>query len=103
MSTENAEKITEAQVEDLAGLARMEVSEGELEKLASDMDEILAYVGEVSGVAGEVGAAASGGEEALRNVFRADEFSHKPGEYTADILANAPETEGKYIKVKKIL
>lgn len=101
--------ITTDDIKRLAHLARIDVPEGEMPKLAKDMDEILAYVGEVS-------AAVKGGESDgtsseelgvqvghLKNVFREDVPDHEQGEYKEAILANAPAREGNYVKVKKIL
>jgi len=100
--------ITADDVGRLAHLARIEVPEGEIAKLAKDMDEILAYVGEVSKAAREDGLPSLGGGIGvqvghLKNVFREDVPTCEPGQYTEDILANAPAREGNYIKVKKIL
>ncbi|MCI0542504.1 Asp-tRNA(Asn)/Glu-tRNA(Gln) amidotransferase subunit GatC [bacterium] len=96
--------ITTDDIKNLAHLARIEVAESEGEKLAKDMDEILAYVGEISAVVEEnksaEGAVSMG---SLKNVFRDDAPSHEKGEYTESILANAPAREGNYVKVKKIL
>ena len=39
----------------------------------------------------------------LRNVMRPDVVEHLPGEYTESLLSNAPDREGDYLKVKKIL
>ena len=39
----------------------------------------------------------------LCNITREDEKPHKSGVYTKKILSEAPEREGDYIKVKKIL
>jgi Asp-tRNA(Asn)/Glu-tRNA(Gln) amidotransferase C subunit len=35
--------------------------------------------------------------------MRDDSVTHTPGEFTEDILNNAPDREGNYLKVKKIL
>ncbi len=106
--------ITTDDIKNLAHLARIEVAESEGEKLAKDMDEILAYVGEISAVVGD-GERKGDGEVGLpagrhgvqvgflKNVFRDDVLSHKKGEFTESLLANAPAREGNYVKVKKIL
>jgi Asp-tRNA(Asn)/Glu-tRNA(Gln) amidotransferase C subunit len=38
-----------------------------------------------------------------RNAFREDENPHETGKYTESIIKNAPEKEGNYVKVRKIL
>lgn len=99
--------ITIDDIKNLAHLARIEVAESEGEKLAKDMDKILAYVGEISAVVGEGGG--KGSEEIgvqvgfLKNVFRDDLPAHEKSEFTESLLANAKAREGNYVKVKKIL
>ena len=95
--------ITKDDIKNLAHLARIDVPEAEMEKLASDMDGILAYVGEVSAAVGKGSAAEGVLVGFLKNVFRDDILAHEKGEYTKKILANAPAREGNYVKVKKIL
>jgi Asp-tRNA(Asn)/Glu-tRNA(Gln) amidotransferase C subunit len=37
------------------------------------------------------------------NVFRADEVTNQPDQYTEALLAEMPQTSGRLMKVKKIL
>ena len=39
----------------------------------------------------------------VRNVFREDKDPHLPGEFTEDLLAEAPRRQDNFVKVKKIL
>lgn len=87
-------------VEHLAGLARIAVSEEEKKILQHDLEEILAYVSQVTKVTAELGAPTAG---ELRNVMREDSEPHESGKFTEDILAQAPAREGNRISVKKIL
>lgn len=87
-------------VEHLAGLARIAVSEEEKKILQHDLEEILAYVSQVKEVGFDVGAPEAG---ELRNVMREDSEPHESGKFTEDILAQAPAREGNRISVKKIL
>lgn len=87
-------------VEHLAGLARIEVSDSEKEVLRHDLEEILAYVSQVTKVTAELGAPTAG---ELRNVMREDGEPHEPGMFTEDILKQAPSREGNRVLVKKIL
>lgn len=87
-------------IEHLAELARIEVSEKEAEALAKNIEAILGYVQQVKDV--------SVGNDALKdiglvNVFREDAAPHESGAYTDALLAGAPEKEDGYVKVKKIL
>ena len=87
-------------VEHLAGLARIAVSDSEKELLRHDLEEILAYVSQVTEVTAELGAPTAG---ELRNVMREDGEPHAGGVFTEDILKQAPAREGNRISVKKIL
>lgn len=87
-------------VEHLAGLARMEITDREKEGLKNDLEEILSFVSQVKEAVAEVPAPSAG---ALRNVFRDDRAPHEPGAFTEDLLAAAPLRTGDRIAVKKIL
>ena len=93
----------EMKIEDvkrLSELARMDISESEAKELLKDMDSILKYVGDIKeAVTTEVLPEAG----MLRNIMREDGEPHKPGEYSKEILAEAPKTEKEYVKVKQIL
>jgi len=92
--------IEKKDVEKLAELSRIDISDEEKGMLIKDLDAILGYVSEVHEVAAsevepEVGK--------LHNVMRVDENPHKSGEFTKEIIEEAPDTKDGYIKVKKIL
>lgn len=87
-------------VKHLAGLARISVSDSEMEVLKHDLDDILAYVSQVTEVTAELGAPEAG---ELRNVMREDEGAHEAGIFTEDILSQAPAREGNRLSVKKIM
>lgn len=91
-----------ADIEHLATLARIRLSEEEKERLPEELSSIVAYVSVVSDM---VGAAPEAEPMAgvVKNVFRADAVTNTPDQYTQDILAEMPETDGRYLKVKKIL
>ncbi len=85
----------------LADLARIALREDEVVRFPEELDAILAYVGQVNEMVSiaevrkEVGS--------VSNVFRADTITNTPDQYTAALLAEMPETEGRFLKVKKIL
>ncbi|HAS84931.1 MAG TPA: Asp-tRNA(Asn)/Glu-tRNA(Gln) amidotransferase GatCAB subunit C [Candidatus Yonathbacteria bacterium] len=87
-------------VEHLAGLARIAISNEEKKILQHDLEEILAYVSQVTKVTAEFGAPTVG---ELHNVMREDTEPHAGGMFTEDILNQAPAREGNRISVKKIL
>jgi aspartyl-tRNA(Asn)/glutamyl-tRNA(Gln) amidotransferase subunit C len=84
----------------LATLSRLELSEQELENFEAELSSIMSYVSVISDIASEVGAPEVG---VRHNIFRADVVTNGPDEYTADLIAEMPRTEGRYLKVKKIL
>lgn len=87
-------------VEHLAGLARIAVSDSEKEVLRHDLEEILAYVSEIKNVTAEF----EGSEvQELHNAMRPDGDPHEPGIFTEDLLAAAPARKGDRVSVKKIL
>lgn len=87
-------------IEHLALLSRIALTDEEKDALAGSITDILGFVSEVSDIAAsekpkEVGA--------VYNVMREDVETHEPGEYTERILNVAPLRKGQYIEVKKIL
>jgi aspartyl-tRNA(Asn)/glutamyl-tRNA(Gln) amidotransferase subunit C len=91
--------IEKKDIEKLALLARIEVSEEEKEALAQSIESILGYVGQVTSIS----ETAATELPVLRNVMREDEIRHGEGEYTEALLGNAPARDGNYVEVKKIL
>lgn len=89
-------------VKKLANLARLELTEPEIEKLRGEIDSILAYIDTIQKVPLPEGIAASPHLD-LQNVMRADGEPHETGAHTKDIVDQFPNQEGGYLKVKKIL
>lgn len=90
------------EVEHLAALARIAVSNEEKEILQHDLEEILAYVSQVK-EAGQKELVAQKGQEELRNIMRDDRNPHTPGLFTETLLSAAFARENDRILVKKIL
>jgi len=91
--------ISSKDIQNLADLARIEITPSEAESLTSEIDSILLYVGQIKNAVGDSEKIIP----KLRNVMRDDTVTHSPGQYTEDLLKNAPSREGNYLKVKKIL
>jgi aspartyl-tRNA(Asn)/glutamyl-tRNA(Gln) amidotransferase subunit C len=86
----------------LARLSRISISEDEAESLSHEFESILRYVGEVKSV--EAGNKSLSPQDfPVRNIFREDGQGHDSGIYTEKMLNEAPERDGNFIKVKKIL
>lgn len=91
-------------VEHLAGLARIAISNNEKELLRNDLEGILEYISQIKEVEGEQEEQGKQREQGeLHNVMREDTEPHESGIFTEDILKQAPSREGNRISVKKIL
>lgn len=94
------ERIDAEQVRKVARLARLELTDAEVEEFTGQLGAILEYVEKMN----ELDTAAV---EPLahclpiHNVFRQDEIRESLG--TEQTLANAPERDGSFFKVPKIL
>lgn len=86
-------------IEKLASLARIAIEDNEKLKLQKDLESILGYVSELKNAPALEGEAK---ESYVRNVMRGDDEHYNSGEFTEDILAEAPDRLGEYFKVKPI-
>ena len=85
-------------VEKLAELARIELSEKEKQELLGDMESILGYVKQIEAV--KVDDIKE--EYDLKNIWREDTL--EPREFSRDlIIGQFRESEDGFLKVKKIL
>ena len=93
-------EISRADVEHLAALARISMTDAELTKMTSELGVIVDSVQRVQEAAGDHVPATSH-PLPLTNVFRQDQIGHA---FTADeSLANAPDSEDSRFKVPAIL
>ncbi len=93
--------ITPDEVRHLAALARISITDEEVAVFVKEIDAILSYVGKVKDLAAQ---ASSEPEFSPRvNVFRKDEVTNQPDQYTEALLREMPSTEGRFLKVKKII
>lgn len=93
-------RITPEQVRNVARLARLATDEQELARLGSQIESILEYVAKVD-QADVSGIEPMSHAASLTNVFREDEA--KPGLSLEQVLQNAPQTDGPFFKVPKII
>jgi len=94
--------MTKEEIIHLAALARLELTPAEIEKFTKELSAILSYVGTVQTLA-ESAADTTPRLGDRFNVLRTDAVTNEPEQYTKDILAEMPQTEGRYMVVKKIL
>ncbi|PIR57774.1 MAG: Asp-tRNA(Asn)/Glu-tRNA(Gln) amidotransferase GatCAB subunit C [Parcubacteria group bacterium CG10_big_fil_rev_8_21_14_0_10_38_31] len=88
------------EVEKLARLARIELTDEEKEQFQKEIGSILDYVSELKEAPIE-------GDEALAisenvNQLREDENPHETGLYSKELLEETPRSEKGFVKVKKI-
>lgn len=93
-------KISRDEVVHLAGLARLAVTEAELDTFAGQLDQILEAVARVGEVAAEDIPPTSHAVP-LTNVFREDEV--RPCLERAQVLRGAPAAEENRFRVPRIL
>lgn len=94
------EKITKEEVERIAQLARISLSDTDIEKYQKELSAILDYVDLLSKVdTSNVDATAN--ITGLTDVYAKDQAN--PSFVAEEILKNAPDKKGSYIKVKPVL
>lgn len=93
--------ITPKEVESLAALARIKLSTEEAVALAQEFGGILGYVDQLKQVDAKMDAESRVG--AVKNVTRSDEPHTTSAEDRERLLQAAPDREGDFIAVKKIL
>lgn len=94
-------KLTRDDVLKLARLARLDLTEDEVEEYSHELSEILQYVEQLSSVDVK-GLKPTNQVTGLTNVTRQDkvkDYGYKP----EDLLKNVPQTKDDQIKVKRML
>lgn len=89
------------EVKKLARLARIVIDDNQAKKFQTEIEAILEYVEQLSKIDTE-GVEPTSQVTGLVNVTRPDEL-HDYGTNRDSLLANAPDQEGGYIKVKRVL
>ena len=94
-------KLSRDDVLKLAALAKLRLSDEEVEKLSHELSEILNYV-EILDSVDVSGLEPTYQVSGLKNITRADEV-HDYGYGVKDLLSNAPEVKDGQFKVKRVL
>jgi len=94
--------ISKEQVENIANLARLDLTKSEVSKMQKELAAILDYINllneaDVSGVEPTFSPLGS------VNVLREDKVVLSDKQVVSDMLSQAPNSEGGYIKTKQIL
>ena len=93
-------KISLKDVEHVARLARLELSDADKERMRRELDSILSYIDKLRAVDTE-GVEPTSHAVPLTNVMREDVT--RPSFPRSDMLANAPERSGDFFRVPKII
>ena len=93
--------IEKKEVEHLAELSRIKLSDTEIKKFQDDLGSILDYVDQVKEAVTKIDSAPKVG--LVHNVLREDKDPHNRGENREEIIESFPKKEGSHLKVKKIL
>jgi len=93
-------KIDEAQVRKVAKLSRLDLTEAEVEEFTGQLSAIIDYVEKMNELDTE-GVEPLAHCLPINNVFRDDSIKESLG--TEKTLANAPQRDGEFFKVPKIL
>ena len=93
--------ITVKELEHLARLSRIDLSEADKKSLIKEFDSILGYVDQLKKA--DVKMDAEGRVGAVKNITRTDSVESVSAEDRERLLAEAPDREGDYIAVKKII
>ena len=93
--------ITRAELDNLANLARIKLTDADKDSLIKEFDGILAYVDQLKKV--DVSLDTEGRVGAVKNVTRADESHTTSPADREGLLNEAPHREGDFIAVKKMI
>lgn len=89
-------------IQHLANLSRLELTDEELEKYAGEFDSIIAYVDKIKEIT-DSDEDLKIENASVKNVFREDDDIQEGGIHTEKILNEAPDIHEDFVKVKKIL
>lgn len=86
-------------IKNLAELAKINLTDDEIESFSGDFKAILDYVSQIESVS------ISSEEESFwtKNLMREDENPNSPGEHRENVISEVPHKEGDFVRVKKIL
>ena len=93
-------KITRAEVEHVSRLARLALSEAELDSLTGEMDAILDFVEQLNALDTQ-GIVPTAHAVPMENAFRPDEV--RPGLTTEQALSNAPDATNNAFRVRRVI
>ena len=95
-------KLEKKDIEHIANLARLDLSEKELELYGSQLSDVLGYIDQLQEVNTD-GIEPTAQVTGLESVWQEDEIEVWSKEETKNALEQAPELEKDQVKVKRVL
>lgn len=95
-------ELNKKDIEHIAKLARLELTEAELEKYGTQLSGVLSYIDQLSEV-NTNGVEPTAQVTGLENIFRQDVINECEEDIITEALNQAPESDGRQIKVKRVL
>ena len=95
-------KLNKKDIQHIANLARLELTEKELKTYGSQLSDVLSYIDQLQEV-DVAGVEPTAQITGLENVFREDEIEEWDEREAQAALKQSPELEGGQVKVKRIL
>ena len=93
-------KLSSQEVEYVAHLARLEITDKEKDKFTAQLNDILLYIGKLNEL-NTKGVEPMSHAIAVTNAFREDNIVDSIG--TEKSLANAPDARGEFFRVPKVI
>lgn len=90
-------------IKKLADLSRLNLTETDIENYKKDFNGILEYINTLKDISVSQTDEQNREDTPHVNILREDDDSYVSGEYTDVLISAAPEREGDYIKVNKVL
>ena len=87
------------EIENLASLSRLSLTEDEKKVMAKEFSSILGYVSELKEALSETGKEP---RPELINVTREDKVTNEPGGYSRALLGEAPRSKDDYVEVTQV-
>lgn len=94
-------KLKKSEVEKIASLARIELSEDEKKKFQKELSSILDYIDKLSEVDTD-GVEPTYQVTGLRNIWREDEIFGCDAKVRQELLNNMPDKKDNYLKVPAV-
>jgi len=103
-------EFTKEGLENVAMLSRLSLTDSEKEKFLGEIKDILNFVSQIQDMTTteiQISGGKKYGEQFAnsvnKNIMREDKIENQSGEYTEEILANAPARAGNFIEVTQVL